>query len=611
MKQRANFILGLLLAAVIALGVLQGNQVNHLRDSDRFFNWILSAANQYRLQGSLKPQVELPDGVVSKDQELFESIEAAIEQSLPDLPDTGSADGKLPKLVQYAIAPEAKQTSEEGSELDAPDPEEEQNRLEALWEVLKSPALKQQRHDFETYLRNKQLISIGSQFDISQIYSNEDTLVSLSNIFFGFRKMAANLLWLQADKMWHKGEYYRMIPVMKTTVSLDPNFVDAYLVGAWHMSYNFTAELPDTPVELRKYDAEYGKRVGEKERLYYMGVNFLLDGIQKNPSNYKLYFDLGFAIYGQKLEDYANSVKYLSEAFRYPHDSWVERMLYRAMRLNGQYEDALAGYDDYMKKNPTFEQGPRLIAYTKAYFAEDRTKKTMKAVGDAEKAASQAQQKATDAMAAGDQAAAQQAQAAYAELNAQADALRTQADTYRTEAKTLWEEIRDQYDDPLARAKLLHIESMQLVAQKRYTEALALLDYARFESDEVFTEFSDLMIDIRQMEGSPLNASEKMAVARRHLIEAVADRKVGERLFQFRDDGWYQMEYSGQAPTMISDVSPQLSTLKQSLPGLDDILAMARLNQAYPDLKDTLDLGDRVLFKVDDTWYEYRESAKS
>ena len=39
---------------------------------------------------------------------------------------------------------------------------------------------------------------------------------------------------------------HRMLPLMKTCVTLDPGFVDAYLLGAWHMAYNATASMPES-----------------------------------------------------------------------------------------------------------------------------------------------------------------------------------------------------------------------------------------------------------------------------------------------------------------------------------------------------------------------------
>src|SRR5690606_4545643 len=112
---------------------------------------------------------------------------------------------------------------------------------------------------------------------------------------------AANLVWLEVDRYWHKGQMHRMLPLMKTCVTLDPEFIDAYLLGAWHMAYNATASMSDTAWELRNYDALHEAWIGDKERYYFYGVDFLKDGIRKNPRNYKLYFDLGFSIYEIKL----------------------------------------------------------------------------------------------------------------------------------------------------------------------------------------------------------------------------------------------------------------------------------------------------------------------
>ena len=176
--------------------------------------------------------------------------------------------------------------------------------------------------------------------------------VSIFNLFFGFRKVAANFVWIQVDRYWHMGLIYRMYPSMLTCVALDPNFVDAYLLGAWHMAYNHTAKMPDTPAPMKEWDENFGACVGQKERLYYIAIDFLKDGIRNNPRNYKLYFDLGFAIYKIKLKDYENAVRYLSEAIRQPHDRWVPRQLYICKEMNGQYEEAVAGWQDYMKRFP-------------------------------------------------------------------------------------------------------------------------------------------------------------------------------------------------------------------------------------------------------------------
>ena len=131
---------------------------------------------------------------------------------------------------------------------------------------------------------------------------------TFSICFSGSEKSRRNLIWIEVDRFWHQGNMYRMITLMRTCVALDPHFIEAYLIGAWHLGYNATAKMQDTPWPRREWDDRYNVCLGEKERFYYYAIDFLKDGIRRNPRNYKLYFDLGFSLYKQKLEDYPNAV---------------------------------------------------------------------------------------------------------------------------------------------------------------------------------------------------------------------------------------------------------------------------------------------------------------
>src|SRR5690606_233158 len=112
--------------------------------------------------------------------------------------------------------------------------------------------------DFIRLRAENRLYTLGSGLTAAGLYgdindpSQGNTVVSMANMFFGFRKMAANLLWLQVDKYWHAGMLYRMVPLMHATVALDPQFVDAFLLGAWHLAYNATAQMRDTPEPLKE-----------------------------------------------------------------------------------------------------------------------------------------------------------------------------------------------------------------------------------------------------------------------------------------------------------------------------------------------------------------------
>src|SRR4028119_1610289 len=61
----------------------------------------------------------------------------------------------------------------------------------------------------------------------------------------GFRSQVANLLWMQFDEYFHKGDTQRQIPIMEAVVTLDPQFVEAWSTIGWHWAYNIYAEVED------------------------------------------------------------------------------------------------------------------------------------------------------------------------------------------------------------------------------------------------------------------------------------------------------------------------------------------------------------------------------
>jgi tetratricopeptide (TPR) repeat protein len=62
----------------------------------------------------------------------------------------------------------------------------------------------------------------------------------------GFRGMAANLLWVKADEYFHTASgWWRVMPTLQAVTQLDPHFVDAWELLAWHIGYNmYVAAAP-------------------------------------------------------------------------------------------------------------------------------------------------------------------------------------------------------------------------------------------------------------------------------------------------------------------------------------------------------------------------------
>ena len=247
MKKFPSIALPILALAALALGSIQGHRLGHLQECERFYRWTVSASTQMRMFGDpgKPPAGEDPEKYL--DEPLFAKLVAFTDSRLPDVP-TGDADydkltGKpLAKVVRYAAAPQQEnfdKTVDTAKDSDDDDKagarhetiysEEQRKRDIALWNLAQSTEAGPLRKELWDAHRDGRVAAFGTQLGIAGLYQDRGTQISLANMFFGFRKMAANLIWLEVDRFWHKGQMHRMLPLMKTCVTLDPEFIDAYL----------------------------------------------------------------------------------------------------------------------------------------------------------------------------------------------------------------------------------------------------------------------------------------------------------------------------------------------------------------------------------------------
>ncbi len=461
MKRHQKLVLVGAMILILALAAAQGRQVRHLRESEAFYRWMLAAAVNERLFQDESGKF--------KDKELFDQCNAA-SQSLA---------GLVPAAAPPPNEATKDATTPTGEVSQIGRASQEYKNDPRIWQLARSNDLAAARANFLKLARTQQLHFAQN----IQYAEAEESGVGLFNLFFGFRKVAANFIWIQVDRYWHQGENYRMIALMKTCTALDPHFVEAYLIGSWHLSYNITAKMMDTPWPQRKWDAKYGACVGEKEKYYYIAINFLKDGIRNNLRDYKLYFDLGFSVYKQKLKDYPNAVKYLSEAILQPHDRWVPRQLFICQELNGQFAQALAGWEDYARRFPKTTVGeevaPRFIKRNQGHLLE---------------------KKAQDAFAA----------SAAATDPAEKEQLRQEALKYRDQAKDIFTVLGSSEGDGLR----MRIEATELAEQKRYMEAVAVLDKARWESAELWDDLSHRIMQYKIEGNLPISLSEQKEMER-------------------------------------------------------------------------------------------------
>ncbi len=585
-KKFPNLLIGVIVIAVVAVASMQGRRLDHLRDSERFYRWILSACTQVRIFG-------IPGTVIQADTEgqadeidlqLFQRLVEESEDYLDDVPvaetDYDKNGEPFPKVVRYTSAPIEDAGMEDREEEQGQIESEEQDRRDwELWSMARSQELAPLRAEFVSALRDGRLTSSGSQFNLSGLYEERGTTISLANMFLGFRKMAANLIWLQVDKLWHKGSVYQMVPMMRTVVTLDPTFVDAFLVGAWHLAYNITAQLDVTPYELRTYKPEYQDWVGEREDFYYAGVEFLKDGIRKNPRNYKLYFDLGFGIYEEKLNNIPKAIDYLTEAIRLDHDRWVRRQLYRQLGEAGRYEESKAGWESYREWQPENNFSPRFIGLMDGAIKERDADWASVRARAAEDLAAMARQRGDEALAREWDAKAQEARVA-------------EAKRYE-EARQYWQAIVDESGEEVyALARMLILSGQEKVQQGRHVEAIVDFDRARWASDQFWDECTRLMLDTKIAANEPLAVTEQRQIEREASTEAYTrhmPKLIEGRLFEFRDGTWY--ETAREARGSVVDVE-------------QGSVEMYELIYEHPEIGNPIEeLDGDIVLRAGESWY--------
>jgi tetratricopeptide (TPR) repeat protein len=141
----------------------------------------------------------------------------------------------------------------------------------------------------------------------------------------GFRQVIAGLLWVRSDSFFHSGNYDAILPLIRLITWLDPNWLDPYATGAWHLTYNFT----DTD---QRSDRRYLPP----------GVALLNEGIANNPLLFDMYKEKGWLFY-DKIKNYEESAKAYEAGMQHnPDITQVGHALAHAYERSGQIDKAEA-----------------------------------------------------------------------------------------------------------------------------------------------------------------------------------------------------------------------------------------------------------------------------
>jgi tetratricopeptide (TPR) repeat protein len=132
----------------------------------------------------------------------------------------------------------------------------------------------------------------------------------LKRASLGYQGLLADIYWTRAVQYFgvrhhnHATNYALLAPLLEITTQLDPQLMVAYEFGA-----SFLAPAPPSGA-------------GEPER----AIQLMEYGIQQNPENWKLYYDLGF-VYYMNLKDYRKAGDAFDRGSKVPHALPVLKVL--------------------------------------------------------------------------------------------------------------------------------------------------------------------------------------------------------------------------------------------------------------------------------------------
>ncbi|OIO92826.1 MAG: hypothetical protein AUJ92_13430 [Armatimonadetes bacterium CG2_30_59_28] len=154
-----------------------------------------------------------------------------------------------------------------------------------------------------------------------------------------------DLLWRRSDGYFHEGDYANAIRLHRVIVQFEPDFTEAYSVGAWLIE-------------------SLGR---EKEALA-----FLKEGLSKNTASYHLYFEIGFFYFKRK--EYADARNYFAEAIKYERPSHVDRMYAHACEKQGDLGASLEMWKSIVVANPADAVAARNLARVESKLNSTRTR---------------------------------------------------------------------------------------------------------------------------------------------------------------------------------------------------------------------------------------------
>uniref|UniRef100_A0A7C2K1Q1 IRE (Iron responsive element) n=1 Tax=Schlesneria paludicola TaxID=360056 RepID=A0A7C2K1Q1_9PLAN len=147
--------------------------------------------------------------------------------------------------------------------------------------------------------------NLRKEYDLgeSDLGTLDPTGAAMNLALLGFRGMAANVLWMQADRQKNHKDWEGMRNTTEQIVHLQPHFVKIWDFNSWNLAYNVSSE----------WDAISDRYFWVKE-----GGKFLMKGVDRNRRSPDLRWYVG-RIYGPKI-GLSDEAKYFRRFFRQDPD---------------------------------------------------------------------------------------------------------------------------------------------------------------------------------------------------------------------------------------------------------------------------------------------------
>ena len=128
----------------------------------------------------------------------------------------------------------------------------------------------------------------------AQLGEIDPTGATIKLATLGMRGVAANILWEKANRYKMKKDWTNLSATLKQITKLQPHFIAVWRHQAWNLSYNVSSEFDD---------------YRERYRWVISGIQFLIDGTEKNKREPRLWWDVGWFI-AQKIGRADESVQF-------------------------------------------------------------------------------------------------------------------------------------------------------------------------------------------------------------------------------------------------------------------------------------------------------------